>query len=60
MAGSEHLFELTGVSKTDECSGHVWQGKGRCPYCSNAQLNSQRNQEIIAKALEILAAELNK
>ena len=60
MNGSEHIFEVLGQSVPGECSGHIWQGEGRCPYCSDAQLSRQRNQEIIAKALEILTAELNK
>jgi hypothetical protein len=60
MSGSESIFEVLGQSAPGKCSGHVWQGEGRCPYCSDARLSSQRNQEIIAKALEILTAELNK
>jgi hypothetical protein len=57
---SEHIYELLGFSNFDECNGHAWQGEGRCPYCSNAQLSSQRNQYIIKEALKILDVELNK
>ena len=60
MIKQESLFELIGVSKLGECNGHVWQGEGRCPYCSNPQLSSERNQEIITKSLEILDAALSK
>jgi DNA-binding helix-hairpin-helix protein with protein kinase domain len=60
MNKSTHIFEVLGHSTLNKCSGHVWQGEGRCPYCANDQLNRQRNQEIITKALEILNTELFK
>ena len=60
MNKSEHIFEVLGSSVLNECNGHVWKGEGRCPYCADEQLARQRNQEIIAKALEILNRELSK
>ena len=60
MSGSEHLYELLGFSKPNECNGHVWKGEGRCPYCSDLQLGSKRSSEIIVKALEILEIELER
>ncbi len=60
MNESNHIFEVIGHSTLGECIGHVWQGEGRCPYCANAQLNRQRNQEIIDQALEILNTKLSK
>ena len=60
MTKKEHIYEVMGHSTLGECSGHVWQGEGRCPYCSNPQLSYERNQEIITKSLEILDAELFK
>jgi|VirMetMinimDraft_7_1064189.scaffolds.fasta_scaffold122195_2 hypothetical protein len=60
MNTSEHIYEVLGYSTLGECSGHVWQGEGLCPYCANAQLAHQRNQEIITKALEILNNHLSK
>jgi hypothetical protein len=54
MTTTKHIFEVLGHSTLGECNGHVWQGEGRCPYCADVQLNRQRNQEIITKALKIL------
>jgi hypothetical protein len=50
----KHIFEAVGFSETNKCFGHVWEGEGRCPYCSDSRLGSDRNKEIIARSLEIL------
>ena len=50
----EHIFEAVGFSETNKCFGHVLEGEGRCPYCSDSRLGSDRNKEIIARSLEIL------
>ena len=60
MSGSEHIFEVIGQSRFGECDGHVWRGEGRCPYCSDRQLDRQRNREITEMALAILEANLSK
>lgn len=60
MDGLQHVYEALGFSFDGECSGHIWKGKGRCPYCEHQELSRKRSQEIADKALEILEAELAK
>jgi hypothetical protein len=57
---NEHIFETIGLSTSNKCDGHVWQGENGCPYCADAELNSQRNKQITKMALQILEANLKE
>jgi hypothetical protein len=63
MSGSsvnEHIFETIGLSTSNKCDGHVWQGENGCPYCADVELNKQRNKQITKMALQILEANLKE